>query len=160
MYMKGKIIHKLKRKLCGLLFPSFVKKYQLIEYISANRLRHLRRFIDLYYMHGTRNEIFNKKFNESITLNNLKNSNIIDFAYSPEQIAEYIIDHNALSGNMNINYNPAKICKKDLIRHIAEEMSPRDKEIISLLAHGFTPQELHVILEMKHHNSINLTLHH
>ena len=159
MYMKGRFTQKLKWELCRLLFPSFVKKYQLAEHISTGRLRYLRHLIDLYYLHESRNEIFCRKFRESITLKELKKSHIVNFTYSPKQIAEYIISLDALSGNMNVSYNPAEIDMHDLIRNISERLSPEEMEVISLLADGFTLQELNVILGMKHNQSISVKIH-
>ena len=154
-----KLIHKYKISLCKLLFPSVIRNYQQIEYVSECRLKYLRHLIDLCYLYESRNEIFYKKFRESIKLNEIKKNCIINFMYTPEQIAEYIIHLSVLSGNTNINYDPTEIDKINLIRHISDRLSPQEMEIISLLAHGFTAKELNVIFGLKHHQSINVKIH-
>ena len=119
----------------------------------------MRRLIYFSYLHESRKEIFYRKFRESVTLKELKKSQIINFTSTPEEIAEYITHYDALSGKTNLDYNPAEIDKEELIRHISERLSPQEMEMISLLAHGFTISELNVIFEMKHHQSIHVKIH-
>lgn len=157
--MEEKFIEKLKKMLCGLLFPSFVKEYQQSKHISECRLNHLKYLIHLCYLHESKKEIFYRKFKESITIEELKKNYIVNFAYTPEQIANYILYNNILSGNANIDYDPAETSRKLLIERISGSLSDKEMEMLSLLASGFTPKELNVVFGMKHHMSISVKIH-
>lgn len=145
--------------LCRLLFPSFFKDYKQTKRISENRLNHLRYLIHSSYLYETKKEIFFRKFRESVTLDKLKENGLIHFSCLPAQIADYILHDNILSDRANINYNPAKIDKKELVKHISASLSTKDMEILSLIASGFDAKELHVVLDMKHQMSISVKIH-
>ena len=157
--MEDGFIEKLKKMLCGLLFPSFTKDYQVIKQESESRLNHLKYLIQLCYLHESKKEIFYRKFKESISLEELKKIYIISFTYAPERIANYILYDNILSGNANIDYNPAEINKKILIERISTSFSEKEMEMLSLLAYGFNSKELNVIFGMKHHMSMSVKIH-
>ena len=157
--MGEKLTRKLKIVLCRLLFPSVMSHYKVVEQISESRLKYLRYLIYLCYLYESRKAKFYDKFRESITLEGLRENNIVNFTCAPDHIAKYITDHNALSSNANVDYNPAKIEEEELIRRISDALSPEDRAIICLLAHGFTSQELSVIFKMKHYQSINVKIH-
>ena len=157
--MEEKFIEKFKKTLCGLLFPSFTKDYEITKHISECRLKHLKRLIDLCYLYESKKDIFYRKFRESITLDELKKNYIVDFTYTPEQIAKYILHDNILSGNANIDYNPAEINKKNLVRHISTSLSAKEMEMLSLMAYGFNSKELNVVFGMKHHMSMSVKIH-
>ena len=154
-----RFIEKLKKMLCSLLFPSFMKDYQRVKHISECRLNHLKFLMHSGYLYESKKEIFYRKFRESVTLEELKRNSIIDFTYSPEQIADYILHGNVLSGNANIDYNPAEISRKILVERISGSLSGKEMEMLSFLASGFTLKELNVIFGMKHHMSISVKIH-
>ncbi len=156
---KTAICSTLKEHLLQFLFPSFKKTHQSLERIAQNRLNHLKYLIYLSYLYESRKDIFFRKFRESVRLEELKKKSIVTFTYDPEQIADFILQKNLLADKANISYDPTKISKKILSKHIDNFLSAKDREILTLMACGFLEKELHVILEMKNPASIHVKLH-
>jgi len=107
----------------------------------------------------SRIDVFLQKFQESVSFENLIKNRIINYVDDPERIAEYIIINKALSGNGNISYDPTKIPKDELIRNISKYLSQKEKMLICFLAHGFIPDELVVVFNCKHIESIHVMIH-
>ena len=157
--MKKATTKALKKRLFQLLFPSFKKDYQSLECIAENRLNRLKHLIYLSYLYESRKDIFFRKFRESVRLEELKKKSIVTFTYDPKQIADFILQKNLLADKANISYDPTKISKNILTKHIDDFLSAKDREILTLMACGFLEKELHVILEMKNPASIHVKLH-
>lgn len=99
-----------------------------VQDISDKRLVLIRRLINLAYIYSDK-ELFHQKFMDAISINSLKDSEVV-----------------------GMGDNALQICH-------TEKLSDEEMEIYCLMRQGFTPQEMAVIYREKSLNAVYIKRH-